>query len=275
MSWKEAEAEATAEVTAKAVAEVTAKATEMAQEARVEIMIPLVGSHKELKLLRRWCEEEIEKVQRERGEFFSYLIGTMIELPRSALTAHQIATHADFFSFGTNDLTQTTWGISRDDAGKFLEEYIEHKVFEEDPFVSIDREGVGALIQQASRLGRKAKSSLKMGVCGEHGGDPKSVAFFHELGLDYISCSPFRLPVARLAAAQGALRAEALKVAEASKTTKTTETEASKTTKVAEASKNPSTDPEKSQGTPLDSSSDKSCLKDSIEERDLSLDNNP
>ncbi|MBI4408836.1 MAG: hypothetical protein HY561_03950, partial [Gemmatimonadetes bacterium] len=135
-----------------------------------------------------------------------YLIGTMIELPRAALSAGAIAREAEFFSFGTNDLTQTTYGISRDDAGTFLPRYLEDRVFEEDPFQVLDREGVGRLIELATREGREARAGLKVGVCGEHGGEPHSVEFFHAIGLDYVSCSPFRVPVARLAAAHAALR---------------------------------------------------------------------
>jgi pyruvate,orthophosphate dikinase len=136
-----------------------------------------------------------------------YLVGTMIELPRAALMAADIARHADFFSFGTNDLTQTTYGISRDDAATFLPRYIELGIFEDDPFQVLDREGVGQLVQMATWEGRQRKPSLKVGICGEHGGEPSSVEFFHETGLDYVSCSPFRVPVARLAAAHANLNA--------------------------------------------------------------------
>jgi len=135
-----------------------------------------------------------------------YYIGTMIELPRAALRANDIAKYADFFSFGTNDLTQTTFGISRDDSGKFLNDYVENKIFNKDPFISIDERGVGELIQIASERGKKQKKSLKLGICGEHGGDPKSIEFCAETGLDYVSCSPYRVPVARLAAAQAYLK---------------------------------------------------------------------
>jgi len=134
-----------------------------------------------------------------------YLIGTMIELPRAALTADQVAREADFFSFGTNDLTQTTFGFSRDDVGKFLPVYLEKRILPKDPFVSLDLDGVGRLVRHAAELGRKTKSHIKLGICGEHGGDPASVTFCHEIGLNYVSCSPYRVPVARLAAAHAAL----------------------------------------------------------------------
>lgn len=180
---------------------------EAAAEAKVvpEIMIPLINTDKELLLMRNLVEGEILKVQKEKGVKFDYKIGTMIELPRAAVTADEIAKVADFFSFGTNDLTQTTLGLSRDDAGKFLGAYVTLGLFEKDPFVSIDRRGVGSLVKLAVDLGRKARSDLKVGVCGEHGGDPASIEFFHQVGLDYVSCSPYRVPIARLAAAQAAV----------------------------------------------------------------------
>ena len=134
-----------------------------------------------------------------------FLVGTMIELPRAALTANRIAEHAEFFSFGTNDLTQTTFGLSRDDAGRFLSTYVERGIVDADPFQVLDREGVGELVRTGTERGRSARPDLKVGVCGEHGGEPRSVAFFHEVGLDYVSCSPYRVPVARLAAAHAAL----------------------------------------------------------------------
>jgi pyruvate,orthophosphate dikinase len=136
----------------------------------------------------------------------AYLVGTMIEVPRAAITADRIATEAEFFSFGTNDLTQLTFGFSRDDAGKFLPEYVDRKILPIDPFVSIDTEGVGGLVRWAVERGRAARPGLKVGICGEHGGDPQSVEFCHHVGLDYVSCSPFRVPIARLAAAHAALR---------------------------------------------------------------------
>ena len=166
----------------------------------VEIMHPLVGFGEELRRLR----ELTERVAAEEGEL-EYLCGTMIELPRACIRADEIAAHADFFSFGTNDLTQTALGISRDDGGRFLAHYLEHGVLERDPFETIDQEGVGELMRIAVERGRSARDDLKLGICGEHGGEPRSVAFCHELGLDYVSCSPYRVPLARLAAAQAAL----------------------------------------------------------------------
>jgi len=171
--------------------------------ANPEIMIPLVGMASELRILRR----EAEQIARELGCRRVPPIGTMIEVPRAALTADEIAAEAEFFSFGTNDLTQTTFGMSRDDAGKFLPAYVERRILRRDPFVSIDEAGVGALIQTAVEKGREARPNLKLGICGEHGGDPASVAFCHRAGLDYVSCSPYRVPVARLAAAHAALGA--------------------------------------------------------------------
>ncbi|MBF0492141.1 MAG: pyruvate, phosphate dikinase [Deltaproteobacteria bacterium] len=171
-----------------------------------EIMIPLVSDYKELVLLRGISEQIATEVMKEKGVHLEYKIGTMIELPRAALTADQVAQAADFFSFGTNDLTQTTYGLSRDDAGKFLPFYIEKKIFSEDPFVVLDQTGVGRLIKMAVDLGRKTKPHLKVGICGEHGGEPKSVEFCHRNDMEYVSCSPFRVPIARLAAAQAALK---------------------------------------------------------------------
>ncbi|MCZ6621757.1 MAG: pyruvate, phosphate dikinase, partial [Deltaproteobacteria bacterium] len=154
--------------------------------------------------------EIVQRVARETMQAYGvkvrYLIGTMIELPRACLVADQIAQEADFFSFGTNDLTQTCLGLSRDDAGKFLPSYVARGIFSEDPFVSIDREGVGALMRVAIEKGRRVRKNLELGICGEHGGDPKSISFCHEIGLDYVSCSPYRVPIAKLAAAQAALR---------------------------------------------------------------------
>jgi pyruvate,orthophosphate dikinase len=172
-----------------------------------EIMIPLVGSKRELDITRAQVERVAKAVFEETGTTIEYSIGTMIELPRAALTADQIAEAADFFSFGTNDLTQTTFGLSRDDAGKFLPAYVEQGIFAKDPFVSIDVEGVGALVRIAAEKGRAKKPKLKLGICGEHGGDPASISFCESVGLDYVSCSPYRVPVARLAAAQAAIEA--------------------------------------------------------------------
>ncbi|MBT6175958.1 MAG: pyruvate, phosphate dikinase [Deltaproteobacteria bacterium] len=171
-----------------------------------EIMVPLVMEPLELKTLRAQIEMLAEQVFEEQGVCVAYTVGTMIELPRACLLADEIAEHAQFFSFGTNDLTQTTMGVSRDDAGRFLSEYVDRKIVSHDPFASLDRSGVGKLVQMATKLGRRTTRDLKVGVCGEHGGDPASIEFFADTGLDYVSCSPYRLPVARLAAAQAAIR---------------------------------------------------------------------
>ena len=152
--------------------------------------------------------ETIDKVFEEKGCSFEYHIGTMIEIPRAALTAGEIAKEAEFFSFGTNDLTQMTFGFSRDDAGKFLPEYYEKKIFEYDPFARVDQDGVGQLIKMAAKAGKQTRKNIKLGICGEHGGDPTSVEFFHNAGLTYVSCSPFRVPIARLAAGQAAVKAK-------------------------------------------------------------------
>jgi len=172
-----------------------------------EVMIPLVATPRELEITRALVDAEARAVFAEKGHTLDYLVGTMIELPRAALRAKEIAAHADFFSFGTNDLTQTALGISRDDAAKFLGHYVEAGIYARDPFVSLDIEGVGELVALAAERGRSAKPSIKLGICGEHGGDPASIAFCETLGLDYVSCSPYRVPIARLAAAQAALRA--------------------------------------------------------------------
>jgi pyruvate,orthophosphate dikinase len=173
-----------------------------------EIMIPLVGVKKELEITRAQIDKVAEEVFASAKRRIEYSVGTMIELPRAALIADKIAECADFFSFGTNDLTQTVFGLSRDDAGKFLPEYMEQGILPKDPFVSIDVEGVGEMVRIAVERGRKTKPGLKLGICGEHGGDPASIAFCQEVGLDYVSCSPYRVPVARLAAAQAALGLE-------------------------------------------------------------------
>jgi len=170
-----------------------------------EIMIPLVGIARELQSLREQAREVVDRVLEEEGESIEVHIGTMIEIPRACLVADQIAQVADFFSFGTNDLTQMGFGFSRDDAGSFLPSYVEAGILERDPFQSLDQEGIGALVRMACEKGRGAKPGLKLGVCGEHGGDPRSVHFFHGVGLDYVSCSPYRVPIAILAAAQAAL----------------------------------------------------------------------
>jgi pyruvate,orthophosphate dikinase len=170
-----------------------------------EIMIPLVGHVKELKDQKAVVDRVAREVMKERGIKVKYLLGTMIEVPRGAMTADQIATEAEFFSFGTNDLTQLTYGFSRDDIGKFLRVYQEKKILDRDPFATFDVEGVGPIVRTAVELGRRTKPDLKLGICGEHGGDPSSIHFFEKVGLNYVSCSPYRVPVARLAAAQAGL----------------------------------------------------------------------
>ena len=168
-------------------------------------MVPLVIMESELQFLKKLIDEEMQKVQKEQNMTISYRVGTMIELPRAALIADQLARHVDFFSFGTNDLTQTTLGISRDDCGKFLPSYMNENILSEDPFTSVDQKGVGFLIQRAIELGRKVNPHIKLGICGEHGADEKSIYFFNKLGLDYVSCSAYRVPVARLISACSAI----------------------------------------------------------------------
>ena len=171
-----------------------------------ELMIPLVGEKKELKFVKDVVEETCELVKKEMNSDIKYIIGTMIEIPRAALTADEIAKEAAFFSFGTNDLTQMTFGFSRDDAGKFLDSYYKAKIYESDPFARLDQNGVGQLVKMAVEKGKQTRPDIKLGICGEHGGDPSSVEFCHKVGLNYVSCSPFRVPIARLAAAQAAIR---------------------------------------------------------------------
>ncbi|MED3563566.1 pyruvate, phosphate dikinase [Bacillus xiapuensis] len=197
------------EMQAKAIFYAAAKLEDKGLEVKPEIMIPLVGHVNELKEMRQLVVDAGVRIQEETGKQFDYTIGTMIEIPRAALTADQIAEEADFFSFGTNDLTQTTFGYSRDDAeGKFLQAYIEHKVLPENPFAVLDQDGVGKLVEMGVKLGRGTKSSLKTGICGEHGGEKSSIDFCYRTGLDYVSCSPYRVPLARLAAAQATIRHE-------------------------------------------------------------------
>jgi pyruvate, orthophosphate dikinase len=193
------------EMQARAILQAAVNVAEEGVDVRPEIMVPLVAVTEELRLQDRLIRDVAERVFQERGRRVEFLVGTMIELPRAALLADRVAEVAEFFSFGTNDLTQTTYGISRDDAGSFLPLYIEQGVIEEDPFQVLDREGVGQLVALGTRKGRATRPGLKVGICGEHGGDPRSVAFCHRTGLDYVSCSPFRVPIARLAAAQAAL----------------------------------------------------------------------
>jgi len=174
-----------------------------------EIMVPLVSTKKELEIVKAVVDKVATDVFEQQGEKLTYSVGTMIELPRAALTADQIAHSAEFFSFGTNDLTQTTFGISRDDAGAFMPDYLRQGIMEQDPFVSLDSEGVGQLVAIGADRGRKTRSLIKLGICGEHGGDPASISFCESIGLDYVSCSPYRVPIARLAAAQASLASKA------------------------------------------------------------------
>jgi len=197
------------ETQARAIFEAAATVQKQRIKVQPEIMIPLVGFQKEFDLQAAIIHRVADEVQREQGVKLTYHVGTMIEVPRGALTADEIAKSAEFFSFGTNDLTQTTLGISRDDMGNFLPTYIANEIFTKNPFASLDQTGVGQLIEMAITKARSVRPSIKLGICGEHGGDPESIAFFHRSVLDYGSCSPYRIPVARLAAAQAALAANA------------------------------------------------------------------
>jgi pyruvate,orthophosphate dikinase len=174
-------------------------------------MIPLVGHVKEFILQEDIVRRVAKDVMNEKGKKISYLVGTMIELPRAALTADEIAGRAEFFSYGTNDLTQTTFGLSRDDAGKFLPLYVQQEILPSDPFEALDQTGVGQLVEMGTRKGRAVRKDLKVGICGEHGGEPSSVEFCHRTGLNYVSCSPFRVPIARLAAARAVINEKKLK----------------------------------------------------------------
>ena len=191
---------------ARAIIEGAIEAINKGVEVHPEIMVPLVGEVNELKLIRGMIEETAEKVMEEKGVKVDYTVGTMIEIPRACLTADEIAEVADFFSFGTNDLTQMGFGYSRDDAGKFLGEYVDKEILEKDPFQVLDQKGIGKLVQMGTKLGRSVKPELKLGICGEHGGEPSSVEFCYNTGLNYVSCSPYRVPIARLAAAQASIK---------------------------------------------------------------------
>src|SRR5512134_725769 len=193
------------EMQARAIFEAAAQLNKEGLKVVPEVMIPLVGLVKELRDQKAIVDRVAADVMKEQGVKFRYLVGTMIEVPRGAVTADEIAQEAQFFSFGTNDLTQLTFGYSRDDVGKFLGIYQERKILDKDPFASLDTTGVGQLVDMACRKGRATKKDLKLGICGEHGGDPSSIHFFDKVGLDYVSASPYRIPVARLAAAQAAL----------------------------------------------------------------------
>ena len=193
------------EMQARAILEAACQLAKERVRVTPEIMIPLVGNVKELRDQKAVVERVAEEVMKEQGIRVKYLVGTMIEVPRGAMTADQVAGEAQFFSFGTNDLTQLTFGFSRDDVGKFLRVYQEKKILDRDPFATFDTEGVGPVVRIAVELGRRTRPDIKLGVCGEHGGDPSSIRFFEQVGLNYVSCSPYRVPVARLAAAQAAL----------------------------------------------------------------------
>jgi len=195
------------EMQVRAIFRAAARLVKEGVNAKPEVMVPLVGIEAELAMMREMAIRVAEETMKEFGVKFDYHVGTMIEVPRAALIADQIAKHAEFFSFGTNDLTQMTFGFSRDDAeGKFLGHYVERKILKENPFAVLDREGVGRLMEMAILRGRSVREDLKVGICGEHGGDPSSIEFCHGAGLDYVSCSPFRVPVARLAAAQAQIK---------------------------------------------------------------------
>ena len=202
---------------AKAIIEAAVKVKKSGVDVHPEIMIPLVGTLKELKMIKERIIKIAEEVFEKEGTKVTYKVGTMIEVPRAALTADKIATEAEFFSFGTNDLTQMGGGFSRDDAGKFLKDYVDKEIYEKDPFQSLDQEGIGELLRIAVTKGRAANKKLTIGICGEHGGDPSTVMFCHDIGLDYVSCSPYRVPIARLAAAQGAIKSKPAKKASAAK----------------------------------------------------------
>jgi len=199
------------EMQVRAIARAVVALRKRKKDPRPEIMIPLVGHVNELRPLAEMTRRVMDEVLGAAKIEVPYTVGTMIEVPRAALTADLIATEAQFFSFGTNDLTQMTFGFSRDDVNGFLPAYIKQKVLPEDPFQSLDIEGVGQLIKMAIERGRRVRKDLKVGICGEHGGDPRSVAFCCEVGMDYVSCSPYRVPIARIAAAQAALRARGMK----------------------------------------------------------------
>jgi pyruvate,orthophosphate dikinase len=195
------------EMQARAIFEAACQVARDSGDAPVpEIMIPLVATRRELELLKAVVDRVATEVFADTGTTLEYLVGTMIELPRAALMAGEIAEVGEFFSFGTNDLTQTTLGVSRDDAGRFLTTYVDKGIFARDPFVSLDVDGVGQLVELAVERGRATREGLKLGICGEHGGDPASIAFCDRTGLDYVSASPYRVPIARLAAAQASLR---------------------------------------------------------------------
>ena len=194
------------EMQAQAIFEAACELNVKGLNVKPEVMVPLVGTVKEFEAQKKIIVETAEKVMAQKKVNVDYQVGTMIEIPRACVTADEIAAQAEFFSFGTNDLTQMTFGYSRDDAGSFLPEYVDKKILPVDPFRVLDRGGVGQLVKMAVEKGRSARKNLKLGICGEHGGDPSSVEFCHIVGLDYVSCSPFRVPIARLAAAHAAIK---------------------------------------------------------------------
>jgi pyruvate,orthophosphate dikinase len=194
------------EMQAQAIFEAACELKAKGVDVKPEVMVPLVGTVKELQMQKKIIVDTAEKVMAQKKVKLDYLVGTMIEVPRAALTADEIAKEADFFSFGTNDLTQMTFGYSRDDSGSFLPEYVDKKILPNDPFRVLDREGVGQLVKMSVEKGKSTNKNLKLGICGEHGGDPSSIEFCHLVGLDYVSCSPFRVPIARLAAAHAAIK---------------------------------------------------------------------
>jgi pyruvate,orthophosphate dikinase len=196
------------EIQVRAIMEAACAVKKEGVDVKPEIMVPLVGFKSELEYLREMTVRVADEVLREKGVELDYLVGTMIEVPRACVAAARIAECADFFSFGTNDLTQMGCGFSRDDSGRFIADYIEKGLLPDDPFESLDTEGVGEMVRMAVERGRSVKPDLKLGICGEHGGDPASVHFCHKVGLDYVSCSPYRVPIARLAAAQAAIEDE-------------------------------------------------------------------
>ena len=195
-----------AKMQTRAVIEAAINVNKKGMNVTPEIMIPLVGDLNELKYVKKVVTDTADAIIEEAGVELTYHVGTMIEIPRAAVTADEIAKEAEFFSFGTNDLTQMTYGFSRDDAAKFLNEYYTKGIFENDPFAKLDQNGVGKLVEMAAKLGKSTRPDIHMGICGEHGGEPSSVEFCHKVGLDYVSCSPFRVPLARLAAAQAVVK---------------------------------------------------------------------
>jgi pyruvate,orthophosphate dikinase len=194
------------EMQSRAIIEAAINVKEAGFDPKPEIMVPLIGTVQEYRMQAAIINETAKKVFEETGKSIEYMVGTMIEIPRAALTADLVGKEAEFFSFGTNDLTQMTFGYSRDDAGKFLPVYTEKGILKDDPFQVLDQEGVGQLVEMATSKGRAVNSNLKVGICGEHGGEPKSVTFCNKVGMDYVSCSPYRVPIARLAAAQATLK---------------------------------------------------------------------